>query len=157
VTLAEQLASAEDNSLESEIVPTVPTVPRAGAAFRRTENGDREPSAESLGNPLHQLSRLSMGEIDSLISELQTLRRKLQTDGDRIEWDIAKYAELNQQVMQLTTIISDSVLFAGSLTKLLLMSLGYTADDLLYKARWTLNRIREVLVRALRGWAPSNA
>jgi hypothetical protein len=37
------------------------------------------------------------------------LRRKLQTDGDRIERDIAKHAELSQQVMQLTTIISDSV------------------------------------------------
>jgi hypothetical protein len=50
-----------------------------------------------------------MDEIDNLISELQTLRRKLQTDGDRIQRDIAKYAELSQQVMQLTTIISDSV------------------------------------------------
>jgi peptidoglycan hydrolase CwlO-like protein len=64
---------------------------------------------ENLGNLLRQVSKASMGEIDSLISELQTLRRKLQTDGDRIERDIAKYAELNQQVMQLTEIISDSV------------------------------------------------
>jgi hypothetical protein len=50
-----------------------------------------------------------MGEIDNLISELQTLRRKLQTDGDRIQRDIAEHAELSQQVMQLTKIISDSV------------------------------------------------
>jgi cell fate (sporulation/competence/biofilm development) regulator YlbF (YheA/YmcA/DUF963 family) len=50
-----------------------------------------------------------MDEIDNLISELQTLRRKLQTDGDRIQRDVAKYAELSQQVTQLTTIISDSV------------------------------------------------
>ena len=50
-----------------------------------------------------------MGEIANLISELQTLRKKLQTDGDRIQRDIAEHAELNQQVMQLTTIISDSV------------------------------------------------
>jgi vacuolar-type H+-ATPase subunit I/STV1 len=47
--------------------------------------------------------------IDNLISELQTLRRKLQTDGDRIQRDITEYAELSQQVMQLTTIISGSV------------------------------------------------
>ena len=50
-----------------------------------------------------------MGEIDNLISELQTLRRKLQTDGDRIQREITEYAELSQQVMRLTTIISDSV------------------------------------------------
>jgi hypothetical protein len=66
-------------------------------------------SGEHLGNLLRQLSRTSLSEIDSLISELQTLRRKLQADGDRIERDIANYAELSHQVMQLTTIISDSV------------------------------------------------
>ena len=66
-------------------------------------------SGEHLGNLLRQLSRTSLGEIDSLISELQTLRRKLQADGDRIERDIADYAELSHQVMQLTAIIFDSV------------------------------------------------
>jgi hypothetical protein len=35
-----------------------------------------------------------MGEIDNLTSELQTVRRKLQTDGDRIERDIALPAAL---------------------------------------------------------------
>jgi hypothetical protein len=55
------------------------------------------------------VSKTSIGEIDNLISELHTLRRKLQTDGDRIQRDIAQYAQLSQQVMQLTTIISDSV------------------------------------------------
>jgi len=66
-------------------------------------------SGEHLGNLLRQLSQTSLSEIDSLISELQTLRRKLQADGDRIERDIASYAELSHQVMQLTTIIFDSV------------------------------------------------
>jgi hypothetical protein len=50
-----------------------------------------------------------MGEIESLIVELKTLRKKLQTDGDRIQRDIAEHADLSQQVMQLTNIISDSV------------------------------------------------
>jgi hypothetical protein len=109
MTIAEPLASAEDKSLESEIGRNIPKLARTGAAFRRTESGDGEPAAENLGNLLRQVSKPSMGEIDNLISELQTLRRKLQSDGDRIERDIAKYAELNQQVMQLTTIISDSV------------------------------------------------
>ena len=51
----------------------------------------------------------SVGEVDGILSELQTLRRKLQADGDRIQRDIAEHAELSQQVMQLTKIISDSV------------------------------------------------
>ena len=108
VTIAEPLTSAEDASLESEIGQTIPKLGRTGAGFRPNESGD-ELSAENLGNLLRQLSNPPMGEIANLISELQTLRKKLQTDGDRIQRDIAEHAELSQQVMQLTTIISDSV------------------------------------------------
>lgn len=79
-----------------------------GATVQRNESGD-ELSAQNLGNLLRQLSNPPMSEIANLISELQTLRKKLQTDGDRIQRDIAEHAELNQHVMQLTTIISDSV------------------------------------------------
>ena len=76
---------------------------------RQTESSDGEMSGEELGNLLRQVSKTSVGEIDGLLGELQTLRRKLQTDGDRIQRDIAEHAELSQQVMQLTKIISDSV------------------------------------------------
>jgi len=66
-------------------------------------------SGEHLGTLLRQVSKTSISEIDSLIVELTTLNKKLQTDGDRIQRDIAEHAELSQQVMQLTKIISDSV------------------------------------------------
>jgi hypothetical protein len=107
--VAEPLGSAEDKSLELELGRNIHKLARGGAAFRQPESGDGETSAENLGYLLRRVSKTSMDEIDNLISELQTLRRKLQTDGDRIERDIAKHAELSQQVMQLTTIISDSV------------------------------------------------
>ena len=76
---------------------------------RQTERSDGEMSGEHLGTLLRQVSKASMGEIDSLVAELRTLHKKLQTDGDRIQRDIAEHAELSQQVMQLTKIISDSV------------------------------------------------
>jgi len=77
--------------------------------MRQTENDDGERSGEHLGNLLRQVSKASMGEIESLIVELKTVHKKLQTDGDRIQRDIAEHADLSQQVMQLTKIISDSV------------------------------------------------
>jgi len=76
---------------------------------RQTESSDGGISGERLGNLLRQVSMASVGEVDGILSELQTLRRKLQADGDRIQRDIAEHAELSQQVMQLTKIISDSV------------------------------------------------
>ena len=75
----------------------------------QTESSDGEMSGEYLGALLRQVSKNSIGEIDSLIVELKTLHKKLQTDGDRIQRDIAQHAELSQQVMQLTKIISGSV------------------------------------------------
>jgi hypothetical protein len=78
-------------------------------AERRAGSSDGEMSAEHLGTLLRQVSKTSIGEIDSLIAELKTLHKKLQTDGDRIQRDIAEHAELSQQVIQLTKIIFDSV------------------------------------------------
>jgi len=76
---------------------------------RQTASNHGEMSGEHLSNLLRQVSMASVGEVDGILSELQTLRRKLQTDGDRIQRDIVIHAELSQQVMQLTKIISDSV------------------------------------------------
>jgi hypothetical protein len=75
----------------------------------QTESDDGEMSGEHLGTLLRQVSKTSIGEIDSLIAELKMLHKKLQSDGDRIQKDIARYTELSQQVMQLTKIICDSV------------------------------------------------
>jgi hypothetical protein len=109
MTIAEPLVYAEDKSSAPEAGKHIYNPPRAGTAFRQTESGDGDLSAENLNNLLRRLSKTSIGEIDNLITELQMVRRKLSTDGERIQSDIAKHAELSQQVMQLTTIISDSV------------------------------------------------
>jgi len=109
MTIAEPFGFAEDASSASEVGKNVYRPPRAGVAFQRTESGKGDVSADNLSGLLGQVSKTSIGEIDSLISELQTLRRKLQTDGERIQNDIAKYTELSQQVMQLTAIITHSV------------------------------------------------
>jgi hypothetical protein len=107
MTLDDPLVFTEDRSSEPEAGGQIHGP--APAAFRQTKSGDGELSGENLGDLLRRVSKTSISEVDNLIGEIQTLRRKLQTDGDRIQRDIAKYAELSQQVMQLTTIISDSV------------------------------------------------
>jgi hypothetical protein len=79
----------------------------------RTKGPDEENNADmsdnGLGSLVRRVSEASHRQIGNLVSELQTLDNKLLNDGDRIQRDIEQYAELNQQVMQLTTIISDGV------------------------------------------------
>ena len=84
-------------------------LPRGITAFRRAKPIDGEATPESLNSLLGKVSETSMHGIDSLINELHTLRGKLQNDSDRIQRDIAKYAALSEQVMQMTKIIAESV------------------------------------------------
>jgi hypothetical protein len=108
--LAKPIVSAEiKQSSEMDLRGNVHGLPRAGEPLRPVEPGEDDLSANGLGTLLRRVSETSSREIDNLIDELQGLRKKLQTDGTRIQRDIAEYAELSQQLMQLTSIIADSV------------------------------------------------
>jgi hypothetical protein len=107
--IAEPIGFTEtDKSLEMDIGRNVHDLTHANAAFRQSENGD-EMSANNLGTLLRRVTELSTREIESLINELQGLRKKLETDGDSIQGAIARHSELSQGVVQLTAIISDNV------------------------------------------------
>ena len=93
---------------EVDLDRSIRKLAQGGAAFRQSEpNG--EMSANNLSALLRRVSGTSTNEIDSLIGELQVLREKLHSDGDRIHRDIVEYAALSQHVMQLSKIISESV------------------------------------------------
>ena len=74
--------------------------------IRELTSGD---ALREVENSVHRLSEASRREIECLVGELMTLHKKLLSDGDRIQLDIEEYANLNRDVMQLTTIIVDSV------------------------------------------------
>ena len=66
-------------------------------------------TADAVNMYLKQVSASSCSEIDSLIGDLRGLREKLVADRSRIEQDVAEFATLNQSVVQLTDVVSDSV------------------------------------------------
>ena len=102
------MGSAEASS-EMELGGNIRELARGSAAFRQAESSDDEMSASSLDTLLGRVSENSTREIENLIGELQRLHKKLQTDRNRVQRYIAEYAAMNQQVMQLTKIISESV------------------------------------------------
>ena len=97
------------NNLVDEIEKNVRVLPRDPARFPEIGGKLGEPLAENLSDLLNKVSESSAREIDHLIDELQMLRGKLQSDTDRIQHDIANYAVVSEQVLQLTRIISESV------------------------------------------------
>jgi methyl-accepting chemotaxis protein len=100
-------SSADTSAVEIE--GNIRELARAGAVVRQTGNGDGEIGMTGLGHLLHRVSDNSGREIDTLISQLQRLRDKLETDSERLQHDISEYASLSQQVMQVAKIISESV------------------------------------------------
>jgi hypothetical protein len=76
---------------------------------RAPESYDDPMPPENLSDLLGRVSINSTGEIDSLIGDFEQLRRKLQTDSERIQREIEEYTALSQQVMQFTKVISESV------------------------------------------------
>ena len=111
MNIARPLGSAEiEKSIEAEVGGNIRELARgSGAVFSQPEATDVEMSADNLAGLLRRVSEASTREIENLTGDLQALRKKLHTDGDRIQRDIAEYGELAQQVMQLTKIISESV------------------------------------------------
>ena len=97
-----------DQSLEVEIRRSLHQS-KHKAAVSYPASAEHEMTAENLGTLFRQMTKLSISEVDSLIDELQRLRKKLKTDGDVIERAIAQHSEHSQGVMQLTTIIADNV------------------------------------------------
>jgi reverse gyrase len=73
------------------------------------EIDDGQMSTEDLGTLLGKVSDTSTGKIDNLIGDFEGLRRKLQTDRERIQREIEEYNALSQEIMQVTKIISESM------------------------------------------------
>jgi hypothetical protein len=84
-------------------------VRRDGAMLRRAPDSDGELVANNIGMLLQRVSGSSVHEIDRLITELQTLRELLESEGVRVQREIAEYAHLSQSAMQSTKIIAESL------------------------------------------------
>jgi len=76
---------------------------------RQPEN-ESEQVANNLNSVLQRVSSTSVQEIDKLITELQMLRDKLQSEAARVQREIVEYATLSQGALQSTKIIAESLI-----------------------------------------------
>jgi hypothetical protein len=91
-------------------------VRRDSSAFSQTDS-DSELAANNLSTLLRRVSGNSTSEIDNLIGELRLLREKLQADGNRVERDMVEYAALSQSVVEMTRIITESMMQVKKMPK----------------------------------------
>jgi hypothetical protein len=72
-----------------------------------------EPSAEAtvsnVNSLIQRVAGTSLGEIEKLIAELESLRELLHAEGQRVQREISGYAQLSQAAMKSTRMIADNV------------------------------------------------
>src|SRR5262249_38277419 len=95
----------ESTEMEMDLTKEVHELTRTGHRFHQAKRTDGGISADLV----REVSETSVQQIENLIGELQDLSKKLQVNSNRIQRDITEHSELNQQVMQLTDIISESL------------------------------------------------
>jgi hypothetical protein len=86
---------------------------RPGVSFATSGETPPEISADatvsSVNSLIQRVAGTSLTEIENLISELEALRDLLHSEGQRVQREIAGYAQLSQAAMKSTRIISENV------------------------------------------------
>src|ERR1041385_8849162 len=76
---------------------------------RAVPEGTSEQAASSIHSLLDRVSGSSVTEIDSLIADLSNVREFLKNEGERVQREIASYAQLSQVAMTSVKIIAESM------------------------------------------------
>src|ERR1700730_14910362 len=121
---SEKIESTEEDSnlaAASEVEAGIRDFVRNDVAYLRRPapglvgNADTalEPNSEATVNSVHSLIQRvagpSLAEIENLISELESLRDLLHSEGQRVQREISGYAQLSQAAMKSTRMIADNV------------------------------------------------
>jgi hypothetical protein len=93
------------NQVEAEIRDFVR---RDLQTVRRTADAT-EAVASNINSLVQRVAGTTLREIDVLLRELEGLRDLLQSEGERVQREVAGYAQLSQSAMSSTRIIADSM------------------------------------------------
>ena len=68
-----------------------------------------EATVNSVNSLIQRVAGTSLTEIENLVSELESLRDLLHSEGQRVQREISGYAQLSQAAMKSTRLIADNV------------------------------------------------
>jgi hypothetical protein len=82
-------------------------------ANAKDANAKLEPTTEAtvtnVNSLIQRVAGTSLGEIEKLVTELESLRDLLHEEGQRVQREISGYAQLSQAAMKSTRMIADNV------------------------------------------------
>jgi hypothetical protein len=84
------------------------SVDHRGATLRPGDS-ESEAAVNSLEGMVQRVGRLPLEQIDRLIGELHSLGELLEAEGQHVQREIARYAQLSQASMQSTKIMAETL------------------------------------------------
>ncbi len=81
----------------------------AALAVEPGADASAEATVNNVNSLIQRVAGTSLSEIENLISELESLREMLHAEGQRVQREIAGYAQLSQAAMKSTRMIADNV------------------------------------------------
>jgi hypothetical protein len=79
------------------------------SADTTVEPTSTEATVNNVNSLIQRVAGTSLAEIENLISELESLRDFLHSEGQRVQREISGYAQLSQAAMKSTRMIADNV------------------------------------------------
>jgi hypothetical protein len=76
--------------------------------WRKPSDGGLD-GAEGINTLIQRVAGASLDEIDHVISQLETIRDTLRREGERVQREIAGYADLSQSAMSSMKVIAESL------------------------------------------------
>lgn len=76
---------------------------------KRGQDASAESPSDNVNLLVQRVAGASIGEIDHVIGELQSVREMLRQEGERVQREISGYANLSQATMASMKIIADSM------------------------------------------------
>jgi hypothetical protein len=86
-----------------------PPAPGMLAGSEPPLESNSEAAVNSVNSLIQRVAGTSLGEIENLVSELESLRDLLHSEGQRVQREISGYAQLSQAAMKSTRMIADNV------------------------------------------------
>lgn len=83
--------------------------PAAPPAVEPGADASAEATVNNVNSLIQRVAGTSLSEIDNLISELESVRELLHSEGQRVQREISGYAQLSQAAMKSTRMIADNV------------------------------------------------
>ena len=82
---------------------------RPGQTAPPVDTADSDAAVKNVNSLIQRVAGTSLGEIERLIAELETLRDLLHVEGQRVQREIAGYAHLSHAAMKSTRIIAENL------------------------------------------------